>query len=289
MNPQKNTAILLVSCPDARGIVAALSAFLAGHRGNIVEVDQYVDAEESRFFARIEWQLDGFTLPMETFADAFRPVAAPLDMHWHLYLPSRPMRMGILVSKQSHCLHDILARRESGEWNVDIPVILSNHEDLRPAAERQGIPFRCIPVPKEGPGRDEAFAAQTQALRDAGCDFVVLARYMQILPPACIEAFPMRILNIHHSFLPAFVGARPYDAAHARGVKIIGATAHYVTEQLDQGPIIEQDVTRITHRQGVADLIRLGRDLEKIVLARAIWLHLAHRILVHQNRTIVFN
>ena len=283
----KPTAILLVSCPDQRGIVAALSTFITQHNGNIIALDQYVDTEEGVFFARMEWELAGFSIPFDHFEPAFAPVAAPLRIEWRLHRSDQRLRMAVLVSKQAHCLYDILARHESGEWPVDIAMVLSNHPDHRPLAERHGIPFHHIPV--TAATKTEAEARQIALLRQARIDFVVLARYMQILSPVFVQTFPMRILNIHHSFLPAFAGGRPYHAAHDRGVKIIGATAHYVTEKLDEGPIIEQDVIRVSHRQGVDDLVRLGRDLEKIVLSRAIYWHLTHRLLVYKNRTVVFN
>lgn len=285
--PDRPTAIVLVCCPDQRGIVAALSSFITRHNGNIVALDQYVDTAESVFFARMEWELDGFDLPIRDFDAAFEPVAAPRRMDWTLRLTADRIRMAVMVSRQAHCLYDILARHESGEWPADIALVLSNHADHRALAERHGLPFHHVPVPAGG--KAEAEARQIEILRDAGVDVIILARYMQILGPAFVQAFPLRIINIHHSFLPAFAGAKPYHAAHDRGVKIIGATAHYVTEQLDEGPIIEQDVIRVSHRQGIPDLIRLGRDLEKIVLSRAIYWHLTHRILAYQNRTVVFS
>ena len=281
------TAILLVSCPDQRGIVAALSTFITQNNGNIIALDQYVDTEEGVFFARMEWELAGFAGPIEQFAARFAPVAEPRQIKWTLHRSDQPLRMAVMVSKQAHCLYDILARHESGEWPAEIALVLSNHEDHRGLVERHGLPFHCIPVTPQN--KTEAEARQIALLRQAGVDVVVLARYMQILSPAFVQAFPMRIINIHHSFLPAFAGANPYRAAHDRGVKIIGATAHYVTEKLDEGPIIEQDVIRVSHRQGVDDLVRLGRDLEKIVLSRAIYWHLHHRLLVYKNRTVVFS
>ena len=287
MTAPKPTAILLVSCPDQRGIVAALSTFITRHDGNIIALDQYVDVEERAFFARMEWELDGFAIPLAQFAERFAPVAQPLQIAWTLHRSDVRLRMAVLVSKQAHCLYDVLARHESGEWPADIALVLSNHEDHRGLVERHGLPFRCIPV--AAATKAEAEARQIALLQEAGVDFVVLARYMQILGPAFVQAFPMRILNIHHSFLPAFAGANPYRAAHDRGVKIVGATAHYVTEKLDEGPIIEQDVIRVSHRQGVDDLVRLGRDLDKSVLSRAISWHLHHRILVYKNRTVVFS
>ncbi len=280
------TAILLVSCPDQRGIVAALSSFITRNDGNIIALDQYVDVEEGAFFARMEWELAGFAVPLDQFAARFAAVADPLRIQWTLHRSDHRLRMAVLVSKQAHCLYDILARCESGEWPVDLALVLSNHEDHRGLVERHGLPFHCIPV--AAATKAEAEARQIDLLRRNRVDFVVLARYMQILSPAFVQAFPMRIINIHHSFLPAFAGANPYRAAHDRGVKIVGATAHYVTEKLDEGPIIEQDVIRVSHRQGVDDLVRLGRDLEKIVLSRAIYEHLHHRVLVYKNRTVVF-
>ena len=287
MTAPKPTAILLVSCPDQRGIVAALSSFITQNNGNIIALDQYVDVEECAFFARMEWELDGFAVPLAEFPARFAAIAQPRRIAWTLHRSDRHLRMAVMVSKQAHCLYDVLARHESGEWPADIALVLSNHEDHRGLVERHGLPFHCLPV--TAATKAEAEARQIALLREAEVDFVVLARYMQILSPAFVQAFPMRILNIHHSFLPAFAGANPYRAAHDRGVKIIGATAHYVTEKLDEGPIIEQDVIRVSHRQGVDDLVRLGRDLEKIVLSRAIYAHLHHRILVYKNRTVVFS
>ena len=287
MTPSQPTAILLVSCPDQRGIVAALSAFITQHNGNIIALDQYVDTEESAFFARMEWELDGFAFPLEQFAARFEPVARPRRIEWRLHLSDRRLRMAVMVSRQAHCLYDILARWESGEWPIELSLVLSNHDDHRGLVERHGLPFHHIPV--EAATKAEAEDRQIALLRQAHVDFIVLARYMQILGPSFVQTFPMRILNIHHSFLPAFAGAHPYRAAHDRGVKIIGATAHFVTEKLDEGPIIEQDVIRVSHRQGVDDLVRLGRDLEKIVLSRAIYWHVHHRILVYKNRTVVFS
>ncbi len=281
------TAILLVCCPDQHGIVAALSSFITGHNGNIVELDQYVDREEGVFFARVEWEINGFTIPYDQFGAVFESIAGPLQINWTIHRSDRRLRMGLMFSRQSHCLYDILARYESGEWPVDIVLAVSNHRDHAALVERAGIPFAYLPVTAADKAQTEPL--QIAAMQQAGVDVIILARYMQILSPTFVSAFPGRIINIHHSFLPAFAGAKPYHAAHDRGVKIIGATAHYVTEVLDEGPIIEQDVHRVTHRQGVDDLIRMGRDLEKIVLSRAIYLHLHHRVLAYKNRTVVFN
>lgn len=282
----KTTAILLVSCPDRHGIVSALSSFITQHHGNIIALDQYVDSGERTFFARMEWEMESFAIPYDDIPAAFRPLADAYSMHWQLHRSDHRLRMGLMFSKQPHCLYDILARVDSGEWPVDIVMAVSNHPDHRDLIERRGIPFRCIPVTAADKPQTEP--AQIRAMKEANVEFIVLARYMQILSPAFVEAWPMQIINIHHSFLPAFAGARPYHAAHERGVKIIGASAHYVTENLDEGPIIEQDVQRVSHRQSIDDLVRLGRDLEKIVLSRAIYWHLHHRILVYKNRTVVF-
>ena len=287
MATPKPTAILLVSCPDQRGIVAALSSFITQHNGNIIALDQYVDTEESVFFARMEWELDGFAFPLDQFAARFEAVAQPFRIKWSLHRSDKRLRMAVLVSKEAHCLYDILARYESGEWPVEIALVLSNHDDHRGLVERHGLPFHHIHVASAN--KAEAEAQQIALLKQAHVDFIVLARYMQILGPTFVQAFPMRIINIHHSFLPAFAGANPYRAAHYRGVKIVGATAHFVTEKLDEGPIIEQDVIRVSHKQGVDDLVSLGRDLEKIVLSRAIYSQLHHRLLVYKNRTVVFN
>ena len=280
------TAILLVSCPAQRGIVAALAGFITAQHGNILALDQYVDAQDAVFFARMEWELEGFAFPLEEFPTRFAAVADAFDITWTLHRSDKRRRMAIMVSKQAHCLYDILAHHESGEWPADIVQVISNHEDHRHLAERHGLPFAYIPVTPDTKATAEA--QQIELLQKAGTDVVVLARYMQILSPAFVQAFPTKIINIHHSFLPAFAGGRPYHAAHERGVKIIGATAHYVTAELDEGPIIEQDVIRVSHRQGVDDLVRLGRDLEKVVLSRAIYWHLHHRLLVYKNRTVVF-
>ena len=285
-NPSSPSAILLLSCPDRPGIVAALARFIADHAGNILSFDQYVDHDDNVFFARIEWTLASFDIPAADFPAAFAPLAETFTIKWQLHTTERPPRVAILVSKQAHCLYDILSRVQSGEWNIQPVLVLSNHEDLRPLAERHDLPFHCIPVTAATKAEQEP--KQIALLQTVQPDLVVLARYMQILSPDFIRAFPMRIINIHHSFLPAFAGAKPYHAAHNRGVKIIGATAHYATENLDEGPIIEQDVIRVSHRGSIADWTRWGADLEKIVLARAIYHHIHHDILVYKNRTIVF-
>lgn len=282
----RKTAILLVSCPDQRGIVAALSGFVARHNGNIIHLDQHVDLEQNVFFARMEWELEDFRLGPEDLPLAIEELARSLQMRWKLHYSTERARMAILVSRQAHCLYDLLARHEAGELDADITMVIGNHPDLEPAARRFGIPFYHVPVRAET--RAELEPEILRRLEEAGVDTIVLARYMQILSGEFTRRYPNQIINIHHSFLPAFPGARPYHSAYARGVKIIGATAHYVTEKLDEGPIIEQDVVRVSHRHTVEDFIRLGQDLEKVVLARAVLWHLQKRILVYNNKTVIF-
>ncbi|MEX0386643.1 formyltetrahydrofolate deformylase [Spiribacter onubensis] len=286
--PGAQTATLLMHCPDRPGVVAAVTRFLAGHGANIIDLDQHVDRAEGVFFMRVKWELDGFGLDTAGFGAAFETaIANDFRATWQLHDDARPLRMALFVSRMSHCLYDLLSRWQSGEWPVEIPLIISNHDTLRPVAEQFGLPFHCFPITPETKAEQEA--REIALLEENGIDLVILARYMQIVSPRLIEAFPQRIINIHHSFLPAFAGARPYHAAHARGVKIIGATSHYVTEDLDAGPIIEQDVTRITHRDSVGELVRKGQDLEKLVLARGVWAHIQRQTLVYRNRTIVFS
>lgn len=283
---QSHTAILHIHCPDQKGIVAAVTSFIHKHNGNVLHLDQHVDFEQNVFFMRMEWTLADFDLSIPEFGPAFAALADEFGIHWELYDNGEPMRMAIFVSKQPHCLYDILSRHESGEFPVQIPMVISNHADCGHIAERFGIPFHHLPVTPDTKADQEQ--AQIQLLAEAQIDFVVLARYMQILTPMIVDRYPNRIINIHHSFLPAFAGARPYHAAYARGVKIIGATSHYVTSELDAGPIIEQDIIRVSHRETIDDFIRRGRDLEKAVLARAIWLHLRRQILVYNNKTVLF-
>jgi len=280
------TAILLISCPDRAGIVATLSTFLYENRGNIVDINQHVDLEEGVFFMRVEWELEGFAIAREGLAAAVAPIAERFAMRWALHFSDIVPRAALFVTKDNHCFYDLLSRQESGELRMEIPLIVSNREDLKPVAERFGIPFRHFPITAATKGGQER--AQIAMLREERVDLVVLARYMQILSPLMTEAFPNRIINIHHSFLPAFPGARPYHSAHKRGVKLVGATSHYVTEELDEGPIIAQGVTPVSHSDSVHDFIRKGRALEQTVLSRAVWLHLNRRTLVHANRTIVF-
>ncbi|MEM8894124.1 MAG: formyltetrahydrofolate deformylase [Bacteroidota bacterium] len=287
--PLKNeTATLLIHCPDHGGLIAIVTQFLSKHNGNIIDLDEHVDTEEGIFFMRIAWQMNGFSLSRNEVKELFaKEIAQPNDMTWSIHFSDRLPRMAIFVSKMSHCLHDLLARYQSGEWNVEIPLIISNHELLAPVAERFEIPFHYFPVSKDNKPATEA--DQLALLEENSIDFVVLARYMQILSPNFIASYPNRVINIHHSFLPAFPGAKPYHNAHRRGVKLIGATSHYVTADLDAGPIISQDVTHISHKDAVQDLVRKGRDLEKIVLSRAVYHHLQRKTLVYNNKTIVFD
>lgn len=281
------TAVLLLSCRDQKGLVAAVSDFLYRNNGNIIHADQHTDQEEGVFLQRVEWQLSGFAVPRQEIATAFEPIARRFGMSWDLRFSDYLPRVAIFASKLPHCLYDLLARWRLGEFRAELPLVISNHEDVRPVAEEFGIAFHHLPLrPETKSAQEERALALLERER---VDLIVLARYMQILSAEFVARYPNRIINIHHSFLPAFAGARPYHQAHERGVKIIGATAHYVTPELDQGPIIEQDVVRVSHRDSVADLIRKGRDLEKVVLARAVDLHLRNRIVVYGNKTVVFD
>lgn len=282
------TAKLLLHCPDKPGILAAVTDFITINKGNIVYLDQYVDREEKEFFMRIEWELENFLIPQEKVEDYFNTLyAQKYDMKYRIYFSDRKPRMAIFVSKMSHCIYDLLARYTAGEWDVEIPLIISNHPDLQHVADRFGIPFYVFPITKENKAEQEA--KEMELLKENGVNFIVLARYMQVISEQMIEAYPSKIINIHHSFLPAFVGAKPYHAAFERGVKIIGATSHYVTTELDAGPIIEQDVVRITHKDTVQDLINKGKDLEKIVLSRAVQKHIDRKVLAYKNKTVIFN
>jgi formyltetrahydrofolate deformylase len=286
--PKSSTAILLVHCPDQTGLVAAVTDFLQRNNGNVISLDQHVDRETDRFFMRVEWELEGFSIPSSKIDEYFGTlVGQKYDMQWQVHLSERKPRMALFVSKMSHCLYDILQRCMSGEWEVEIPVIVSNHENLRYIAERFDIPFEVFPITKTNKAEQEQ--REIELMRELKIDFIVLARYMQILSDDFVGAFPNQVINIHHSFLPAFKGAKPYHSAFNRGVKVIGATSHYVTADLDEGPIIEQDVRRISHKDTVKDLIRIGKDLEKVVLARGIWLEIQHKILPYKNKTIVFD
>ena len=282
------TAKLLLHCPDKPGILAEVTDFITVNKGNIIYLDQYVDHVENIFFMRIEWELKNFLIPQEKIEDYFATLyAQKYEMFFRLYFSDTKPRMAIFVSKMSHCLFDLLARYTAGEWNVEIPLIISNHPDLQQVAERFGIPFYLFPITKET--KEEQEKKEMELLAKHKVNFIVLARYMQVISERMIDAYPNRIINIHHSFLPAFVGAKPYHAAFERGVKIIGATSHYVTTELDAGPIIEQDVVRITHKDTVEDLVNKGKDLEKIVLSRAVQKHIERKVLAYKNKTVIFS
>jgi formyltetrahydrofolate deformylase len=281
------SAVLLLSCRDQKGLVAGTSEFIYRNDGNILHADQHVDAEAGLFLQRIEWELGGFRIPRADLAEAFRPIAEKFGMAWELHFSDYVPRIAIFVSKLEHCLHDLLLRHRMAEYKAEIPVVISNHPDLRELVEAFGPEYHHFPITKETKPAQEK--KQIELLEEQEIDLVVLARYMQILGEGFVNHFSHRVINIHHSFLPAFPGARPYHQAHERGVKIIGATSHYATVELDQGPIIEQDVVRVSHRDSVEDLVRKGRDLEKVVLARAVSLHLQNRILVYGNKTVVFD
>ena len=283
----RNTAILLIDCPDRKGLVAAIADFLYAHGANVLHADQHQDQDLGLFFMRVEWALDEFDLSPEALREQFAPIAQRLDMNWRVEYSARRLRTAIFVSGYQHCLADLLHRHRSGELRCSLPLIVANHEDAAPLAEFFGIPFHHIPIPKNG--KAEAERRQLELLEENRIDLVVLARYMQILSDAVCRRLHGRVINIHHSFLPAFSGAKPYHAAFQRGVKLIGATSHYVTAVLDDGPIIEQDVTRISHRDQLEDLVEKGRDLERVVLSRAVRWHLEHRILVCGNKTVVFD
>ena len=282
------TAKLLLHCPDKPGILAEVTDFITVNKGNIISLDQYVANVENIFFMRIEWELKDFLVPQEKIEDYFRTLyGQKYEMDFRLYFSDVKPRMAIFVSKMSHCLFDMLARYTAGEWNVEIPLIISNHPDLQHVAERFGIPFYLFPITKET--KEEQERKEMELLAKHKITFIVLARYMQVISEQMINAYPNKIINIHHSFLPAFVGAKPYHAAFQRGVKIIGATSHYVTTELDAGPIIEQDVVRITHKDSIEDLVNKGKDLEKIVLSRAVQKHIERKILAYKNKTVIFS
>lgn len=286
----KETAILLLHCPDQQGIITEVTKFITDNKGNIVYLDQYVDKIEGRFFMRVEWELEEFLIPSDKIAEYVQTLYGQrYDIKFHLYFGNVKPRMALFVSKMSHCLYDLLARYNAGELNVDIPCIVSNHEDLRYVAEQFGIPYHVWSIKKDWSNKAEVETAEMQLLKSERIDFIVLARYMQIISDDMIASYPNRIINIHHSFLPAFVGAKPYHQAYERGVKIIGATSHYVTAELDAGPIIEQDVVRITHKDTPSTLVLKGKDLEKIVLSRAVKKHIDHKVLTYKNKTIIFS
>jgi len=277
-------AVLLLSCPDRTGLISRISHFVFERGGNIIDLDEHVDG--TSFFLRIAWDMKNFSVPESEVHAAFLPLAREFNATWQIKFTSRKQRIAIFVSKLDHCLQEILWRQRSGEFDAEIRLVLSNHEDLRPLAELHQIPYAVFPITNEN--RMEQEGRELSLLKDLGIDTIVLARYMQVLSASFVDQYPNQIINIHHSFLPAFAGRDPYRQAYDRGVKIIGATSHYVTKDLDQGPIIEQDIIRISHKDGVSDLVRKGRDLERLILARALYYHVQHRILVHGQKTIVF-
>jgi formyltetrahydrofolate deformylase len=277
----------LISCPDRKGLVAVISNFIFTHNGNILHADEHRDEETNLFLMRVEFDPSGMNVSLDELASKFTPIAASYEMQWRLAKNTRRPRMGILVSQYDHCLADLLYRHKAGELDCDIPVVISNHTAAERLAGFYGAKFVHTPVTRES--KDAVERQQIRLLREHECDLVVLARYMQILSPAFLAEFPQQIINIHHSFLPAFVGARPYHQAFERGVKLIGATSHYVTEVLDDGPIIEQAVSRISHRDSVDNLVQKGRDLEKVVLSRAVGWHLENRVLLYGKKTVVFD
>ena len=284
----KDTAVLLIHCPDKQGLLATVTEFINENNGNILYLDQHVDRQEKLFYMRVEFEINSFAIPKDKLADYFSTlIAQKNEMTFEIHFSEEKPRMAIFVSKMSHCLFDLLARYTAGEWNVEIPLIISNHPDMEDVAKRFGIDYHVFPISKAN--KDELEPKELALLDEYKIDFIVLARYMQIISDEFITHYPNKIINIHHSFLPAFVGAKPYHAAHERGVKLIGATSHYVTPQLDAGPIIKQEVTKISHKDTVQDLVAKGRDLEKIVLSRAVSKHIDRKILVYNNRTVVFS
>ena len=286
----KPIAILLLHCPDEQGIISEITKFITDNHGNIVYLDQYVDCEDSMFFMRLERDLENFMIPREKIEDIINTLyKVRYNMNFNLYFNDEKPRMAIFVSKMSHCLYDLLARYKAGEWKVEIPCIVSNHEDLSYVAKQFGIPYYVWSIKKDHSNKAEVEAAEMKLLKKERVTFIVLARYMQIISDDMIKSYPYHIINIHHSFLPAFVGAKPYHQAWERGVKIIGATSHYVTAELDAGPIIDQDVTRISHKDTPESLVLKGKDLEKIVLSRAVIKHIERKILVYHNKTIIFS
>ena len=282
----KNSAILLVQCPDRKGLDATIADFIYRHDGNILHFEQHQVGEERYYLARVEWDLNGFQLELKEFSQKFSPIAEKFAMNWRLALGSCRSRVAVFVSKYDHCLVDLLYRQRNGELACEIPLIISNHADAKRHADFYGIPYHVIPVTKEN--KPEAEQQELELLRKNNINVIVLARYMQVLSTDFIRHFPQQIINIHHSFLPAFVGAKPHHQAYDRGVKLIGATAHYVTEVLDDGPIIEQGVARISHRDTLEDLVEKGRDMERVALSRAVRWHIENRILLYGNKTVIF-
>jgi len=282
-----NSAILLISCPDQKGIVAAITKFLYDNNGNIIRLDQHVDLQENVFLSRVEWELKDFAIPRDQLKPHLKELMERFNMKWELHYSGFIPSVAVFVSKLTHCLYDVLSRYQAGEWNIKIPLVISNHPDADPIVKKFGINFFVFPVNEKN--KKEQEQKQLELLKAHDINFIILARYMQILTADFVAQYPNKIINIHHSFLPAFPGAKPYHSAYSRGVKIIGATSHYVTSDLDGGPIIDQDIIRVTHQHSITDFIRKGKDLEKIVLARAIWYHLQHKVLVYKNKTVVFD
>lgn len=286
-NQALRSASLLIHCPDRQGLVASITEFIYKNNGNILYLEQHVDGEQKVFFMRIEWDLEKFSVPADKIGDYFQTlIAEKFKMQWELHFSDEIPRMAVFVSQLPHCLYDILSRYRAQEWAVEVPLIISNHQDLESVAQRFNIDYKFFPITKKNKVEQEK--KQLALLKKHKIDFIVLARYMQILSENLVSQYQNQIINIHHSFLPAFPGAKPYHSAYERGVKIIGATSHYVTKELDTGPIIEQDVVRVSHKDSVKNLIRKGRDLEKVVLSRAIWYHLKRKILVYNNKTVIF-
>ncbi|HHE55704.1 MAG TPA: formyltetrahydrofolate deformylase [Caldithrix abyssi] len=286
MDSNKLTAVLLLTCPDRVGLISRISHFIFERQGNIIDLDEHVDQEQQLFSIRVAWDMTNFTINAQQLQEAFAPLAKEFQATWSLRFLEQKSRVAIFVSKRDHCLNEILWRYQLGEYNIEICCIVSNHSNLKPIADQYQIPVHVFPITKNN--KKEQETKELQLLQKYQVDTIVLARYMQILSPQFVKHYPNRIINIHHSFLPAFAGSNPYRQAFERGVKIIGATSHYVTEELDQGPIIEQDVIRISHKDTLKDLIRKGRDLERLVLAKALRYHFEHRILVHGRKTIIF-
>ncbi len=283
----EETATLLISCPDRKGILSEITGFIARNDGNIIHADQHIDFQKEIFFMRIEWALKNFKIPKEKIETAFSFIADKFSMKWELKFNTDIPNVAIFVSTYDHCLYDLLYRFKASEVKGNLKLVISNHKNLEDIVKMHGIDFQYFPKSKES--KEQVEKKEIELLKDKRIDLIVLARYMQILTPQFINTFPNRIINIHHSFLPAFIGARPYHRAYERGVKIIGATSHYVTEELDRGPIIEQDIVRVTHRDTIEDMIKKGRDLEKVVLAKAVRLHLENKILVYDNKTVIFD
>jgi len=283
----KTTAVLLLSCPDRVGLVARIAHFIFERGGNILDLDEHVDMHENTFSIRLAWDMTNFSIPAAKVKEAFAPLASEFDASWRIQFSDSKHRIAIFVSMYDHCLQEILWRKSLGDFSFDIPLIISNHPDLEPLARHYGIAFHIFPTKQENRRKQEQ--EEILLLQQHDIDTIILARYMQILSPEFVRQYSHRIINIHHSFLPAFIGGNPYKQAYERGVKIIGATSHYVTAEIDEGPIIEQDIIRISHKDSIKDLTRKGRDLERLVLARAIHYHTEHRILVNGNKTIIFD